>query len=177
MLRLIYLVSFPILISLLGFGFYQSNSSSDVLISRQNQPELIVSGECNVKFDRKTNEIKLLSKMTVDPQSRRVRCLIRINNPNKQKRVRLVPLAFKGRVKKAPATVAISSMLIGDQPTSVSKTYRSSTKFDLTNKIPKTNYTNKGKSVFGINLVLMTDRGNLELTDMKFALQGYKRMF
>ncbi len=172
MLTLSYLLSFSILICLFGCDFYSSNSSANVAIARQNQPRFVVSGECNVNFDPNTNEIKLLSKMTVDAQSPRARCIIRISTPNGQKGVRLVPLALKGEVKEAPATVAISSILIGDKPTSLSKKYTTTTKFDLTNKIPKTNYTTNGKSVLGINLVLMTNGGELELTDMKFALQG-----
>jgi len=155
---------------LLGFGCDNANLKASIPVSKQNQPGLSVTGGCNVSLDPKTNEIKLLSKITVGAESRS-RCIIRINAPNAQKRVRLVPLAFKGEVKKAPATVAISSILIGDQPTNVSKTYTSPTKFDLTNQIPKTNYTSTGKNVFGINLVLITNRGSLEITDMKFAIQ------
>ena len=85
-----------------------------------------------------------------------------------------MPLAFKGEVKKAPAQVAISSFLIGDKPTRTlyeSPLSASSLKFDLTKKILPTNYTTKGKSVLGINVVLISTGGELELTDIKFALQ------
>ncbi|MHC5732716.1 MAG: hypothetical protein ACYTXY_53475, partial [Nostoc sp.] len=51
----------------------------------------------------------------------------------------------------------------------LSKNYTSPTKFNLTNQIPKTNYLTTGS--FGINLILATSEGELELTDMKFALQ------
>jgi hypothetical protein len=166
MLRLSYVLKSFILISLVCFGCFDANSSA-----AQNQPQLSVNGGCNVSFDPKTSEVKLVSKITVNAQSRRARCIIRIKTPNAQKQFRLVPLALKGEVKKAPATVAISSILIGGQPTSLSKKYTNSTKFDLTNQIPKTNYTSQGKSVFGINLVLTTTGGELELTDMRFALQ------
>jgi hypothetical protein len=166
MLRVKNVLSFFILMCLVYFGYFDANSTA-----AQNQPRLLVNGDCNVKFDSKTSEFKLVSKIIVNAQSRRARCIIRINTPNAQKQFRLVPLALKGEVKKAPATVAISSILIGGQPTSISKKYTNSTKFDLTNQISKTNYTTQGKSVFGINLVLTTTGGELELTDMRFALQ------
>jgi hypothetical protein len=172
MLTLSYARNFLILICLFSLGCYDADSST-VTTSKENQPEFSVSGGCNVNFDPKTSEFKLVSKITVSAQSPRARCIVRINTSNAQKQFRLVPLALKGKVKKAPATVAISSILIGEQqqPTSLSRKYTSSTKFDLTNQIPKTNYTTKEKSVLGINLVLMTTEGELELTDMKFALQ------
>jgi hypothetical protein len=167
--KLSYLLSFCILVFLFGCGFNDANSSTNSAMTKQNQPGFSATG-CNVRFDRNTNQIQLLSKITVGSGAR-TRCIIRLNSPNPQKRFRLVPLAFKGTVKKAPATVAISSILIGDKPTNVSKTYTSPTKFDLTNQIPKTNYTSTGKNVFGINLILMTKGGSLEITDMKFAIQ------
>ncbi|MGL4622374.1 MAG: hypothetical protein ACRCZS_25495 [Chroococcidiopsis sp.] len=155
-----------IFLCLLYFSFYDANSSV-----AQAQSRLSVNGECNARFDSKTNEIRLVSKITVNARSKRARCIIRISVPNTQKQFRLVPLALKGRVNKAPATVAISSILVGDRPTSLTKKYTSPTKFDLTNQIPKTGYTTQGRSVFGINLVLTTIGGDLELTDMRFALQ------
>jgi len=164
MLRVRSTLGFFILVCLFYFGFYDTSLST-----AQNQPRVSVNDGCNVRFDPKTSEIKLVSKITVNAQSKRTRCIIRIHAANPQKQFRLVPLALKGRVKKAPATVAISSILIGDKPASLSKKYTSPTKFDLTNQIPKTNYTTNG--IFGINLVLMTTGGELELTDMRFALQ------
>ncbi len=164
MLRLKTIINFSILIGLVYFCGFDANSSA-----AQNQSEFIVNGGCDVRFDPKTREIKLVSTITVNAQSKRARCIIRIKAPNSQKQFRLVPLALKGRVEKAPATVAISSMLIGGQSSRLSKEYTSPTNFDLTNQIPKTNYTNNG--VFGINLVLRTAGGELELTDMRFALQ------
>ena len=155
-----------ILICLFYFGCFDANPTA-----AQNQPQLSVNGKCNVSFDPKKSEVKLVSKITVNAQTKQARCIIRINPPNAQKQFRLIPLALKGEVKKAPATVAISSILIGGQPTSLSKKYTNSTKFDLTNQIPRTNYTTHVKSVFGINLVLTTTGGELELTDMRFALQ------
>ncbi|MBN3909251.1 MAG: hypothetical protein HWQ35_22640 [Nostoc sp. NMS1] len=172
MLALSYTRNFFILICLFSLGCYNTNSST-VATSQENQPQFSINDGCKINFDPKTSEFKLASKITVSTQSPRARCIIRINTSNAQKQFRLVPLALKGEVKKAPATVAISSILIGEQqqPTSVSKKYTSSTKFDLTNQIPKTNYTTKEKSVLGINLVLMTTEGELDVTEMKFALQ------
>ncbi|MCC5641665.1 hypothetical protein LC607_01555 [Nostoc sp. CHAB 5824] len=172
MLKLNYVRNFFILICLFSLGCYDANSST-VATSQENQPQFSVSDGCKINFDTKKSEFKLASKITINAQSPRARCIIRINTSNAQKQFRLVPLALKGEVKKAPATVAISSILIGEQqqPTSVSKKYTSSTKFDLTNQIPKTNYTTKEKSVLAINLILMTTQGELEVTDMKFALQ------
>ena len=164
MLKVRSAVGFFVLVCLFYFGLYDINLSA-----AQSQPRVSANNECNVRFDPKTNQIKLLSTITVNARSKRARCIIRINASNPQKQVRLVPLALKGRVKKAPATIAISSILIGDKPARLSKKYTSPTEFDLTNQIPKTNYTTNG--VFGINLVLMTTAGELELTDMRFALQ------
>jgi hypothetical protein len=152
-------------------GFDKSNSSADIVSIKQDPTGFSVGGQCRVNFDPKTNEIKLLSQMNVDAKSPRAICVIRIDASNFKKQVRLVPLAFKGEVKKKPATVAISSILIGDKPTHFSKTYTTATKFDLTNKISKTSYTTKEKSTLGINLVLMTNQGELELTDMRFVIQ------
>ena len=166
MLRLNYVLKSFILVCLIYFGCFDAHSTA-----AQTQPQFSVNGGCNVSYDPKTSEVKLVSKITVNAQSRRARCIIRINTPNAQKQFRLVPLALKGEVKKAPATVAISSILIGGKPTRLAKNYTSSTKFDLTKQIPTTNYTTQGKSVFGINLVLTTTGGELELTDMRFALQ------
>lgn len=164
-----YVVNCLILSSLLCWGCSNANSRTLTTLS-QNQPQLSVNGDCKVSLDSKTNEVKLVSKITVSAQSR-ARCIIRIKSLNTQKQFRLVPLALRGTVKKAPATVAISSILIGDPPTRTAKKYTSPTKFDLTNQIPKTSYTTKEKSVLGINLILTTNGGELELTDMRFALQ------
>lgn len=172
MLKISYARNCFIITCLFCLGCYDANSST-VATSQENQPQFSVSDGCKISFDTKKREFKLASKLTVSAESPRARCIIRINTSNAQKQFRLVPLALKGEVKKAPGTVAISSILIGEkqQPTSVSKKYTSSTKFDLTNQIPKTNYTTKEKSVLAINLVLMTTKGELEVTDMKFALQ------
>lgn len=135
MLRLSYVRNFFILICLFSLGCYDANSST-VSTSIENQPQFSVNDGCNINFDPKTSEFKLVSKITARAQSPRARCIIRINTSNTKKQFRLVPLALKGEVKKAPATVAISSILIGEQqqPTSLSKKYTSSTKFDLTIK-------------------------------------------
>ncbi|MCC5630101.1 hypothetical protein [Nostoc sphaeroides] len=165
--------NFLILTCLFSLFCYDANSSS-VATSIENQPRLIVAGACNINLDPKTSEFKLVSPITVSGQSQRARCIIRISPSNPQKQVRLVFLALKGEVKKAPARVAISSLLIGNQPTPSrvlyqSPLYGSSIKFDLTDKILPTNYTTNG--VFGINLILRTDGGELELTDLKFRLE------
>lgn len=160
-------LSFFILMCLFYFGYSDANSSV-----AQAQPQFISSGKCKVKFDPKTNEIKLESKLIVDAQSKRATCNFRLSYSNPQKQARLVPLALKGTVKKVPATISIrSSLFSGSMPPIklLSKEYTSPTKFDLTKQVPKTNYTTNG--VFGINLVLATTRGELELTDLKFALQ------
>jgi hypothetical protein len=168
MWKLAYVLNFFILIGL--FSFSDANLNANQAASKQNEPELSVVGECKVGFDPNTNEIQLLSPITVSGQSRN-RCIIRVSSSQERGQVRLVPVVFKGEVKKAPATVAISSVLIGDTPTSVSETYTDPTKFDLTDRILETNSTSTGKNVFGINLVLITEDGELEITDMKFALQ------
>ncbi|MEH1939946.1 MAG: hypothetical protein V7L01_06990 [Nostoc sp.] len=164
---------FSILICLFSLGCYDTNSST-VATSQANQPQFSVSDGCKISFDPKKSEFKLASKITVNAQSPRARCIVRINTSNAQKQVRLVPLTFKGEVKKAPATVSISLISIGgasgDKKLPVlSKNYTSATKFNLTNQIPKTNYLTTG--TFGINLILATSEGELELTEMKFALQ------
>lgn len=169
MLKIKYVINCFVITGLLSLGCSSANSGP-LLTQNQKQPQLTVNGDCKVSLDPKTNEVKLVSKIIVSAQSR-ARCIIRINSSNAQKQYRLVPLALKGIVKKAPATVAISLNLIGEQPSRTTKEYTSSTKFDLTNQIPKTNYTTKEKSVLGINLVLITKEGELELTDMRFALQ------
>ncbi|MEH1901254.1 MAG: hypothetical protein V7L04_07530 [Nostoc sp.] len=84
-----------------------------------------------------------------------------------------MPLALKGEVKKALATIAISLISMGgaiseEKLPILSKNYTSPTKLNLTNQIPKTNYLTTGS--FGINLILAKAEGELELTDMKFAL-------
>lgn len=170
MIKLRYVADFFILLGLLSLGCSSANSGT-INNPNQKQLRLAVTGDCNLSLDSKTNEIKLVSKIVVPTQSR-ARCIVRISKFNTQKQYRLVPLALKGTVKKAPATVSISANLVGDQPSRTSKEYTSPTKFDLTNQIPKTNYTTMGKSVLGINLVLSTKAGELELTDMRFALQA-----
>jgi hypothetical protein len=173
MLRLSDARNFFILICLVSLSCYDGNSSS-FATSIANQPQFSVNKDCNINYDPTTSQFTLATKITVNAQSPRGRCIIRINTSNTQKQFRLVALAFKGEVKKAPAQVAISSFLIGELPTRFlyqSPPSGSSIKFDLTNKILPTNYTTKEKSVLGINLVLTTTGGELELTQMKFALQ------
>lgn len=169
MIKLKYVTNLFIIVGLLFLGCSSANSGT-ITNPNEKQLRLAVTGDCNLSLDPKTNEIKLVSKIVVSAQSR-ARCIVRISKFNTQKQYRLVPLALKGRVKKAPATVAISVNLIGEQPSRTSKEYTSPTNFDLTNQIPKTNYTTTDKSVLGINLVLSTKVGELELTDMRFALQ------
>lgn len=173
MLRFSYARNFFILTCLFSLSGYDVNSSS-FATSIQNQPQVSVSKGCNLNFDPVTSELKLGTKITVNAQVPRARCIIRINTSNTQKQFRLVPLAFKGEVKKAPAQVAISSILIGTKPSRFlyqSPPSGSSINFDLTANIVPTNYTTKEKSVLGINLVLMTSGGELELTDIRFKLQ------
>ncbi|MEH2339275.1 hypothetical protein [Nostoc sp.] len=172
MLRLSDARNFFVLIPLF-FLCYDANSYS-IAIPIENQPQFSVNKGCNINFEPKTSELKLSSKIAVNAQLSRARCIIRINTSNTTKQFRLVPLAFKGEVKKAPAQVAISSFVIGDQPDRFlyqSPLYGSPLKFDLTNKILPTNYTTKERSVLGINLVLITTGGESELTDIRFALQ------
>ena len=173
MLRLSYARNFFILICLFSLGCYDANSST-LATSKENQPKFSVNDGCNINFDPKRNEFKLVSKITVTAQSPRARCIIRITTSNEQKQVKLVFSALKGEVKKAPATVSISLISSGgaigqERSPILSKNYTSPTKFNLTNQIPKTNYLTTGS--FGINLILATSEGELELTDMKFALQ------
>ncbi|MBN3926765.1 hypothetical protein [Nostoc sp. NMS4] len=173
MLKLSDARNFFILTSLFFVCCYDANSSS-IASSIENQPQIAVNSGCNIKFDPTTRQFTLISKITVNAQLSRARCIIRINTSNIQKQFRLVPLAFKGEVKKAPAQVAISSFLLGTQPTSLvypSSSNGISLKFDLTKQILPTNYTSQGNSVLGINLVLRSTGGELELTDVKFALQ------
>ena len=171
MLRLKYLLNFLLLASLFTFSSCNANSNTDAATSKESQSGFRVTGDCDVVFDSQNNEIKLVSDITVGPESR-ARCIIRVQAPSPQKQVRLVPIALKGKVTKAPATLSISSILIGDdEPTSVSKLYKSPTSFDLTNQIPSTGYTKSGKSIFGINLIVSTTDGSLEITDLKFAIQ------
>ncbi|MDZ8257320.1 hypothetical protein [Nostoc sp. ChiQUE01b] len=170
MLRLSDARNFFILMCLFFFCCYDANSSSTAA-AIDNQPKFLVNKRCNISFDPQINQFTLVSPITVNAQSSRARCIIRIDTSNTQKQFRLVPLAFKGVVKKAPAQIAITSFLLGDQPTPYQITYGSAINFDLTNQILPTNYTTTGKSVLGINLVLTTTGGELELTDLKFALQ------
>ncbi|MBN3891633.1 MAG: hypothetical protein HWQ43_21580 [Nostoc sp. JL31] len=170
MLRLSNARNFFILMCLFFFYSYDANSSSTVA-AIDNQPKFLVNKRCNISFDPQINQFTLGSNLTVNAQSPRARCIIRINTSNTQKQFRLVPLALKGVVKKAPAQIAISSFLVGEKPTPYQMIYGSAMNFDLTNQILPTNYTSTGKSVLAINVVLMTNGGELELTDMKFALQ------
>ncbi|MEA5628093.1 hypothetical protein [Nostoc sp. UHCC 0251] len=173
MLRLSYASNFLILTCLFSLYCSDGNSSS-VATAIENQPQFSVNKGCNINFDPVKNEFQLATPITANTQLPRVRCIIRINTSNTQKQFRLVPLAVKGQVKKAPAKVGISSILIGDQPTRYlyqSPPSGDSIQFDLTNQILPTNYTTKQKSVLGINVVLMTSTGELELTEMRFALQ------
>ncbi|MBN3943895.1 hypothetical protein [Nostoc sp. NMS9] len=170
MLRLSDTRNFFILMCLFFFYCYDANSSSTAA-PINNQPRFSVNKGCNISFDPQINQFTLRAPITVKAQPSRARCIIRIDTSNTQKQFRLVPLALKGVVKKAPARVAITSFLLGDKPTPYQITYGSATNFDLTNKILPTNYTTTGKSVLGINLVLTTTGGELELTQLKFALQ------
>ncbi|MBN3875058.1 MULTISPECIES: hypothetical protein [unclassified Nostoc] len=170
MLRLSNARNFFILMCLFFFYSYDANSSSTAA-AIDNQPKFLVNKRCNISFDPQINQFTLGSNLTVNAQSPRARCIIRINISNTQKQFRLVPLALKGVVKKAPAQIAISSFLVGEKPTPYQMIYGSAMNFDLTNQILPTNYTSTGKSVLAINLVLTTNGGELELTDMKFALQ------
>lgn len=177
MLKFKYLLNFLLVISLLGFGACSANShtdtatSIDTVASDENESGLRVTGDCDVVFDEQTNEIKLVSNISVAPESR-ARCIIRVKSPDPQKSVRLVPLALKGEVTKAPATLAVSSILIGeDEPTSFAESYTRPTSFDLAKEIPTTGYTTAGQNVFGINLTVSTQEGSLEITDLKFAIQ------
>ncbi|MDZ8184444.1 MAG: hypothetical protein RMX96_06200 [Nostoc sp. ChiSLP02] len=172
MLSLSYARNFSLLICLFSLSCYSANSSS-IANAIENQPQLYASG-CSVNLDPVTNEVKLQAPITANAQSPRTRCIVRINTFTTQKQFRLVPLAVKGQVKTAPAQVAISSFLLGDRPTRVlyqSPPFGSSINFDLTNQIPPTNYTSSGKSLLGINLVLITSKGEVQLTEMRFALQ------
>ncbi|MEH2078599.1 MAG: hypothetical protein V7K89_00845 [Nostoc sp.] len=174
MLRLSDARNFFILIPLFFLSSYDANNSSSIAIEIANQPQFTVNKGCNITFDPKKNELTLGSKIAVNAQFSRARCIIRINTSSTGKQFRLVPLAFKGEVKKAPAQVAISSFVVGDQPNRFlyeSPLSGTPLKFDLTKKILLTNYTSKGKSILGINLVLTTTGGELEVTDIKFALQ------
>lgn len=168
MSKLNYLLSLLTLVSVFGFDSQNINSQVEAETLKQNESGFTVTGDCDATFDSTSNQIKLVSKMTLGSESR-ARCLIRLEAPNRQKPVRLVPLALKGKVTQAPATVSISSILIGDEPTSLSKEYTRPTSFDLTSQIPKTGYTSTGKSVFGINLIL--SGGGLEITEMTFEIE------
>ncbi|MEH2168133.1 MAG: hypothetical protein V7K41_15945 [Nostoc sp.] len=170
MLRLSDARNFFILMCLSFICCYDANSSS-AAAPIDNQPKFSVNKRCNISFDPQISQFTLRAPITVNAQSSRARCIIRIDTSNTQKQFRLVPLAFKGVVKKAPARVAITSFLLGDKATPYQITYGSAINFDLTNKILPTNYTATGKSVLGINLVLTTTGGELELTELKFAVQ------
>jgi hypothetical protein len=170
MLRLSDGRNFFILICLFFFYCYDAHSSSTAT-TIDNQPKFLVNRRCNISFDPQINQFTLGSPITVNAQSPRARCIVRIDTSNTQKQFRLVPLALKGVVKKAPARVAITSFLLGDKATPYQITYGNARNFDLTKQILPTNYTTKGKSVLGINLVLTTTGGELVLTDFKFAVQ------
>ncbi len=172
MLRLKYLLNFLLVVSLFTFSSCNANSNTDAATPPESKSGFIVTGDCDVVFDSQTNEIKLVSDLTVGPESR-ARCIIRVEAPSSQKQVRLVPVALKGEVTKAPATLSISSILIGDDKrTSISKLYDNPTSFDLADQIPNTSYTKNGRSVFGINLTVSTRRGgSLDITELKFAIQ------
>ncbi|WP_445628173.1 hypothetical protein [Nostoc sp. DSM 114167] len=169
MLRLSDARNFFILMCLFFFCYNANSSTTAVAID--NQPNFLVNRRCNITFNPQINQFTLGSPITVNAQSPRARCIVRINTSNTQKQFRLVPLAVKGVVKNAPAQISISSFLLGDRPTPYQMMYGSAMNFDLTNQIPPTNYTTTGKSVLGINLVVMTNGGELELTELKFALQ------
>lgn len=170
MLKLSYTRNFLILISL--FSLYANSSS--IANAQQNQPQPIVTG-CNVNYDPVTRELKLTTPITVNAQSSGARCVIRINTPNTQRQFRLVPLAFKGEVRRTPATVAVASLLIGGtQGIKVTRViYQSpplpSGQFDLTNQIIPTDYINSG--TFGLNVVLLSSQGEAQLREMRFVLQ------
>ncbi|MEH2089227.1 hypothetical protein [Nostoc sp.] len=170
MLRLSDARNFFILMCLFFFYSYDANSSSTAA-PVNNQPRFSVNRGCNITFNPQISQFTLRAPITIKAQSSRARCIIRIDTSNTQKQFRLVPLALKGVVKKAPAQVAITSFLLGDKPTPYQIRYGSAINFDLTKQILPTNYTSTGKSVLGINLVLTTTGGELELTDLKFALQ------
>ncbi|WP_334704919.1 hypothetical protein [Nostoc sp.] len=170
MLRLSDARNFFILMCLFFFYSYDANSSS-AAAPINSQLRFSVNRGCNISFNPQISQFTLRSPITVKAQSSRARCIIRIDTSNTQKQFRLVPLAVKGVVKKAPARVAITSFLLGDKPTPYQITYGNAINFDLTKQILPTNYTTKGKSVLGINLVLTTTGGELELTDLKFAIQ------
>ncbi|MEH2257689.1 hypothetical protein [Nostoc sp.] len=170
MLRLSDARNFFILMCLFFFYSYDANSSS-AAAPINNQPRFSVNKGCNISFDPQISQLTLGAPITVKAQSSRARCIVRIDTSNTQKQFRLVPLALKGVVKKAPVRVAITSFLLGDKVTPYQITYGSATNFDLTKKILPTNYTTTGKSVLGINLVLTTTGGELELTELKFAVQ------
>ncbi|MEH2212801.1 hypothetical protein [Nostoc sp.] len=169
MLRLSDARNFFILMCLFFFCYGANSSSTAAPVN--NQPRFSVNRGCNISFNPQINQFTLRAPITVKAQSSRARCIVRIDTSNTQKQFRLVPLALKGVVKKAPARVAITSFLLGDKATPYQITYGSAINFDLTKKILPTNYTTTGKSILGINLVLTTTGGELELTDLKFALQ------
>lgn len=170
MLKLSYARNFFILISL--FSLYANSFS--IANAQENQPQPLISG-CNVNYDSGTRELKLATPIIVNAQTSRARCVIRINTPNAQRQYRLVPLAFKGEVRRTPATVAVASLLLGGaQGTKVTRVrYQSpplpSGQFDLTSQIIPTDYTNTG--TFGLNVVLSSSGGEAQLTEMRFVLQ------
>ncbi|MBD2446679.1 hypothetical protein H6G76_05760 [Nostoc sp. FACHB-152] len=170
MLKLSYARNFFILISL--FSLYANSSS--IANAQESQQQPIVTG-CKVNYDAGTRELKLVEPLIVNAQSSRARCIIRINTPNTQRQFRLVPLAFKGEVRRTPATVAVASLLIGGtQGIKVTRIrYDSpplpSGRFDLTSQIIPTDYTNSG--TFGLNVVLSSSGGEAQLTEMRFVLQ------
>ena len=148
-----------------------NTNSANFANSSKKESGFRVTGDCDVVFNKQTNKIKLVSDLIVEPESR-TRCIIRVQSPNPTKRLRLVPVSVKGKVTKAPATIAISSILIGgEEPSSFSQTYTKPTSFNLTDDIPVTSYTESGQNVFGINLTVSTRKGSLEITDLEFAIK------
>ena len=179
MFQLKYFLNLSIVIPLLFSGYCYAGSQTDADInlnvnstnSSDEESGFRVTGDCDVVFDEQTNKIKLVSKLVVDPESRS-RCIIRVQSPNSAKRLQLVPLAIKGKVTKAPASIAISSILVGeDEPSSFSQTYTKPSTFDVTNDIPVTGYTTSGQNVFGINLTVSTRKGSLEITELEFVIK------
>lgn len=179
MFQLKYLSNLLLIIPLLFSGSCHANTNRNIDLNLNNnsadssepQSGFRVTGDCDVVFNQQTNQIKLVSDLIVGSESRS-RCIIRVQSPNPNKRLRLVPVSIKGNVTKAPASIAISSILIGgEEPTSFSQTYTKPTKFNLTNDIPATSYTGSGQNVFGINLTVSTRKGSLKITDLEFAIK------
>jgi hypothetical protein len=179
MLKFSHSLNFFIFIFLFGLGYDNANSSATIVALQEKQTglfgEAFGSGSCTVEVDSKNNEIKLSNVISTD-KGARARCIIRANVSSEKKVVRLVPLALKGEVKKAPATVSISLIVTGGalgiaKALPSSYTFTKPAKFNLINKISKTNYF-QGNATVGINLILTG--GTAEITEMRFALQEKK---